>query len=277
MEQRFRGNRGVTLIEMAVVIFIIALLLGTILGPLSVQIRQREMRDAALELRAVRDALISFAQTRGRLPCPDTTRDGQGNGTPPTCAAITGYLPFAELGIRPTDRWGRLYVYRVAPSFTNPTSPGLLCDTADDFLGTCDVGDIEIKGRGDDPATPLPQREYKSELPLTTTAAAIVLSTGPNGHCGTLPDGIRQAAPDGGACPDPLDPSNPLNDVIAPDEMENTDADNVFVARDPSEERDPASCSDISEGPPLCEYDDLAEWITASFLLGKLIEAGQLP
>lgn len=259
---------GVTLIEMAVVVFIIALLLGTILGPLSVQLRQREMRDAAVEIRAVREALVAFAQVNGSLPCPDTDRDGQGDGTAPGCAATIGTLPYAELGVGATDRWGRLYTYRVAPAFTYATNPGTLCNTTDAVLGLCDSGDIIVIDRGDDAATPA-TREYKFPVSLVVGAAAAVVSHGANGHCATLPDGSRLAAADGGACP--------AANVTGPDELENVDPDAVFVARLPSEERDPASCSDETEGPPYCELDDLVEWLPASVLFGKLIEAGQLP
>jgi prepilin-type N-terminal cleavage/methylation domain-containing protein len=252
-------NGGFTLVELAMVILIVALLLGTILGPLSVQIRAREVRDAQRAMADVRAALIGFAQSQGRLPCPDTDLDGQENPAGGgVCTADGGFLPYADLGVGPTDRWGRLYGYRLAPAFARTAVPGTVCTVADTFLGLCDTGDVAVNTRS-------PAKAVNAVAP---GAAALVVSHGPNGTCGTLPDGT-QVAPDTGACP--------AVDVAEPDEFENVDGDRDFVSRLPTDEREAANCSDTNPALVFCEFDDLVIWIPPSLLFGKMIEAGQLP
>ena len=62
---------GFTLVELAVVIAIIALLLGALLVPLATQHQLRKNKEAERELREIKEALIGFAIANGRLPWPD--------------------------------------------------------------------------------------------------------------------------------------------------------------------------------------------------------------
>src|SRR5215470_16101798 len=65
-----RGVRGFTLAELAVVVLVIALLLGGLTLTLSTQTELRRIEDTQRTLELAKDALIGFAITRGRLPCP---------------------------------------------------------------------------------------------------------------------------------------------------------------------------------------------------------------
>ena len=64
--------RGFTLIELAVVIAIVALLLGALLVPLATQIQGRNVKETRESLAEIKEALMGYAMTQGRLPCPDT-------------------------------------------------------------------------------------------------------------------------------------------------------------------------------------------------------------
>lgn len=107
-----RVNHGFTLIEMAVVMFIIVLLLGSILVPLTTQVEQRKISDTRKALDEIREALIGFAIINSRLPCPDTDTDpaavGYGEENTPCAAApvAEGYLPWKTLGVAPMDAFG---------------------------------------------------------------------------------------------------------------------------------------------------------------------------
>ena len=81
--RRLGGYAGFTLIEMAVVIFVMALILGSILVPLSTQVEQRQLADARRQLDEIKEALMGYAsaQTAPHLPCPDKTA-AAGAGTP---------------------------------------------------------------------------------------------------------------------------------------------------------------------------------------------------
>ena len=70
MTHRLHRQSGFTLIELAMVLFIVTLLIGGMLLPLSAQteIRGRQEPDRALV--NIREALLGFAVTNGRLPCP---------------------------------------------------------------------------------------------------------------------------------------------------------------------------------------------------------------
>ncbi len=117
-------QRAFTLIEMAVAVFIIALLLGSILVPLTTQVEQRQISDTQKALEEIKEALIGFAVAKGHLPCPDLTtgtnsNDGQEDVVVMlgTCANVEGNVPWATLGVANADPWGNRFRYRVSSNF----------------------------------------------------------------------------------------------------------------------------------------------------------------
>ena len=56
---------GFTLIEIAVAIFVIALLLGSILVPLSNQVEQRQISETQKTLEEIKESIIGFAVAKG--------------------------------------------------------------------------------------------------------------------------------------------------------------------------------------------------------------------
>ena len=61
---------GFSLIEMAIVLFIVALLLGGLLPTVSSQIEQQHTNETRKQLDEIQQALLGFAVINGRLPCP---------------------------------------------------------------------------------------------------------------------------------------------------------------------------------------------------------------
>lgn len=99
------------MIELAVALVIIALLLGSMLVPLTTQVHQRKVSDTRKALDEIREALIGFAVMNGRLPCPDTDNDPAAAGyglEEATCnaPAAEGFLPWKTLGVAEMDAWG---------------------------------------------------------------------------------------------------------------------------------------------------------------------------
>lgn len=256
---------GFTLVELAVVIAIVALLLGALLTPLATQHQLRKNKEAERELREIKEALIGFAVTNGRLPCPDTdaSPDGIENPPPPgvpPCTAEEGLLPWQTLGVAATDPWGRIYRYRVSPEFTFPVQTGTPAATPGQF-DLFDVGTVVIHTRGDNPALG-GGGEQKEDIVLTSDAAAAVVSHGSNGSGGIWLDANT------------IDPAN-----AGTDEFVNSDGANLsphFYARQITL---PATggCSDTAEGSAFCEFDDLAIWIPRVVLINRMVEAGRLP
>ncbi len=125
------AQSGFSLIEIAIVLFVLALLAGSILVPLSAQMEQRYYDETARTLSDVRDALMGFAVVNRRLPCPDTDSDGSENVTAGACTSAQGTLPWATLSIGNTDAWGRALRYRVTLAFANPSATITLVSTPD--------------------------------------------------------------------------------------------------------------------------------------------------
>ncbi len=117
-----RAQHGFTLTELAVVVAIVALLIGGTLMTLAAQSSAREFGDTQRTLELARDALAGFAIVNGRLPCPAVAGTGGvespvGGGA---CTAPEGFVPAVTLGIGPTDvngalldAWGYPIRYRV--------------------------------------------------------------------------------------------------------------------------------------------------------------------
>ncbi len=69
---------GFSLVEMAIVLLIVALLLGGLLPTLSGQMEQQRTNETRKQLDEVQQALLGFAIVNGRLPCPaSSTSNGQ--------------------------------------------------------------------------------------------------------------------------------------------------------------------------------------------------------
>ena len=156
--------RGFSLVEMAIVLAIVALLLGGLLPVISGQIEQQRRSETKKYMDEVRDALLGYAIANKHLPCPDTNGDGSADAP---CAAVTfGTLPYNDLGVTNKDAFGKELVYAVTPAFA---------DSATTFT-LSNVGTIQICTTAACTAT------------LTTTAAAVIVSRGANWATAISPD-----------------------------------------------------------------------------------------
>ena len=161
-------HNGFSLLEMAIVLVVVGLLLGGSLIPLSIQIEKRDRDTTQQQLKDINDALIGFALTHGRLPCPDTDNDGQMNGLS-SCTNTLGVIPWADLGVGQQDAWGQPFTYRVSGDFadnadgtacSSPATPGI-------SFSLCSTGDISVL-------------DVAGGNPVATNLPAIVLSHGKN-------------------------------------------------------------------------------------------------
>lgn len=265
------GQRGFTLLEMAIVIFIIGMLTAGLIGPAQVQLEARDRRKTLDYMNQVAEALYGFALTHRRLPCPDD--DGDGISSPPyaipadgDCTEETGFLPWAELGVDPGDAWGNRLTYHVRKNqFTKPAQ-NTTCDgnsSSGEEFDLCSQGNITLRTRGDNAKTAGAVESkfaFKAATPPRPYVAAVVVSHGRNGYGAMGVDGRPRA----------LVPA--AND----DENENADGDATFVSRGYSSEQDDCA-DDESEDSPLCEFDDLVVPISRYLLNSRMVSAGQLP
>jgi prepilin-type N-terminal cleavage/methylation domain-containing protein len=233
--------RGFTLVELAVVVAVIALLLGSILVPLTTQVAQRNISQTHRELEEIREALIGFAMVNRYLPCPAVS---DSNGTAKaTCAMAvdaTGYLPWITLGVSRTDAWGKMYRYSVAPEFANSVAP---FDFSTTLANTKTVRTRDTVGNPTD---------------LATGTIAAVLSYGANNWGRTAE----------------------LNDVVDgsltnADEDDNNTKFSCAVATDCTNfwSRPTAANSTAPGG----EFDDMLIWVSSNVLFSRMVAAGKLP
>jgi prepilin-type N-terminal cleavage/methylation domain-containing protein len=131
--------RGFSLVEMAIVLVIIALLMAGMLPMLSGQIEQGRRTETRKALVEIQQALIGYAIINGYFPCPtnpvtqaDPTAANYGTPDPAGCLSPPqeGYVPWKTLGVAETDAWGTprasagdpwqgYWRYRVEPAFAS--------------------------------------------------------------------------------------------------------------------------------------------------------------
>lgn len=170
---------GFTLLEITIVLIIVGLLLGSGIVSLSSQRIHSQRQKAQMALDGMREALIWYTVSNGRLPCPDTDGDGLGNETGGVCDALVGTLPWGEFlnvdttGTRTTrpamsglDPWGRPFIYHMGRAYA--TTMGWNDAVCADCL-------ITVQEAGG--------------APLADNAAAVIVSKGQDGHPDSGPTG----------------------------------------------------------------------------------------
>jgi prepilin-type N-terminal cleavage/methylation domain-containing protein len=249
-------HRGFTLVELAMVVLIVALLLGGMLGMYSRQVELSKISDTKRTLETVRDALVGFAAANGRLPCPATSAsNGLEAPAGGTCTVSTvsmpgvGFVPASTLALTPVDNQGFLLDawgsrVRYAVTISSPISSEFTTQ-----------GQIRAKLTDLDPNTPAPDLQVcstatgvtgagtgsaacASASTLTTNAVAVIFSVGKNGVLGGT----------GGA---------------GTDESKNLDGDRVFISHESA-----------SSSAPNGEFDDILIWLSPPILYNRILSGG---
>ncbi|MBF0310026.1 MAG: type II secretion system protein, partial [Magnetococcales bacterium] len=168
MKSTSHPEKGFTLIEMALVLVIAALMIGGAIDAIRAQTQKRRFDKTQDQLTDIRESIIGFAVANGRLPCPDTDFDGRENRAAGACVAnasgqFTGVVPWTDLGLLPMDPWNHLFSYQVTGIFADDTALNTLngcveTPTRSSFPLTCSGGaDITIRDNaGTDLATQIP-------------------------------------------------------------------------------------------------------------------------
>ena len=168
--------KGFTLIELAIVLFILGLLLGTILPPLSAQVEQREREKTQSQLDEIKAVIFGYVLRNGYLPCPDIDNDGvedRNAGIPDECLSAVGNLPWVDLGVEGTDAWGNNFIYAVDVDYADrgvgSDGAGPCTDTTLNVsFALCSEGNITIL-------------DSAGGANVATNIPAIVVSMGKNG------------------------------------------------------------------------------------------------
>lgn len=159
------AQRGFSLTEVAVVLVIVALLIGGMVLPMSAQQDIRANAETRKLLADVSEALMGFAACHAAsdgkpyLPCPDTDNDGLENRTGSACTNQSGTLPWADLGLGRQDFWGNPLRYAVTDVFSSKAAGFALLS----------VGNLRIC------------EDSACTAMLASAVPAVILSTGKNG------------------------------------------------------------------------------------------------
>jgi len=232
---------GFTLIEVAIVLVVVALLLGGLLVPLTMQIEQQRIRETQKTLEEIKEALIGYAIANGRLPRPaiSASNGAENAANCVTEAACTGFIPWGTLGVPKLDAWGKIVRYSVTPAFASSVPFTLNATTASKTIQTRDNTGALIYLAG--------------QATCSTTnqcMPAVIFSHGKNNWgTGDLGNAITDSS------------------VTNADEDANNAASTNFISR---------TFSDNTTGTG-GEFDDLVTWLSPNILFNRMVAAGRLP
>jgi prepilin-type N-terminal cleavage/methylation domain-containing protein len=242
--------RGFTLIELAIVLFVVALLLGGMLLPLAGQQDIRNYGDTQKILVEARDALLGYTIAYDRLPCPASIPNGTespvGGGT---CTnPHDGFLPAATLGLSPVDAqgyrldgWGGEAANRVRYAISTANTNAFTTQNGMKNIGMTTLApDLQICNTGTgitNPGNPA-TAACAANTALAADAVAVVYSLGKNASAG-------------GTGTDENHNPNPQSTVVA---------DRAFV--------------NAAQGPT---FDDQMLWLSKNAIFNRMVAAGRLP
>jgi prepilin-type N-terminal cleavage/methylation domain-containing protein len=277
--QQRRARGGFTLIELAVVLSIVGLLLGSLMYTLSAQVEQRSFEDTRRRLELARELVLSYAAVNGRLPCParsaatttpatvagDEVRDSAtgactGDGYTDNYGGVNGsvtmgLLPARTIGFQQVDSsgfavdaWQNRIRYSVAVLFTPSTT------YAPHFTN---AQNLKTNGVGTQP----------NDLLICKSATGITSTT-----CGSAANQVMsQSLVVAVIYSSGKNLTTAATAALATaagrtDESANLNGDRVFVSHTPA-----------PSGATNGEFDDQFTWITHGELYGRMISSGVLP
>lgn len=253
-----RAAAGFSLVELAIAIFIMALLLGSIIVPLQSQVRIRKLDETQRSLDQAREVLLGYVAANGYFPCPASSasngQEASPNHTNGTCnasvtfaTALIGFLPAVTLGFTPVDgsgyaldAWG-LTQNRIRYAVANATVNGV----TNPFTKTSGMRNATMASMQ---ASTLLLYICSTGTGVTTTGCAAAADELSDNAVAVIWS-LGENAPTGGA---------------APHEDKNLNNTRVFVLAPYS----------TNAG---AVFDDQLTWIGPPMLFNRLIAAGQLP
>jgi type II secretory pathway pseudopilin PulG len=252
-------STGFTIFEIAIALFIIGLLFGSIFMPLQTQVDSRKLEQTEELLAAAREALLGYAAARGHFPCPaDATSAGRESAgadhVTGTCPTYQGFLPAATLGFKgsdgqgyASDAWGTA-ANRIRYAVSNQTigaasnTNALTRTHGMRTAGMSELGNPALSlfqvcaaGSGVGAAS------CAGAGTLVSTTPIVVWSSGANAAMGGMS----------------------LHEAQNPNDKGGS-ADRIFVSR-------------VRSDAAGRQFDDIVTWIPMPILIGRMVAAGQLP
>lgn len=200
-----RNVAGFTIAEMAVVVVIMAVVMTSSMKLLNTQVTNAAIQQTRDKQAEIRQALLQFMRSNGRLPCPDTKLSPLGPDGVEVAPCNTnivdgfGVVPWQTLGLgrdRAVDGWGNFMSYRVANGFfaglmttdwTSKTGVNLNANTFSILEWSAPQPNIVVQERS--PIAPFPL------VNVTTPGQAVVvlLSHGKSSGGAVKQNGVSEA------------------------------------------------------------------------------------
>ncbi len=300
-------NKGFTLTEVAMVLVVVAVLVGGLMGPMFRYIDQQRFTATQAQLTNVREALVAYAAANGRLPCPAYhtaatnsggievigAANGCGSATMPlgtvanNTGAWVGFVPARTLGLSPLDQdgflldaWGNRLRYAVVNRLPAATSGRYSNTNSSPFNAQTDN---LFTGKGQMCQDYLPVVSGASEKKWNAVANYLALDYTPGAtNKGMLHvcRGVPPGAMAGLRCGTPLGstPSTNTETDNAPAVVYSVGQQAVSRGADEAEN---LNLDRIFVNHPPSEvatnrFDDLVAWVSLNTLYAKMLSAGQL-
>ncbi|WP_338849184.1 prepilin-type N-terminal cleavage/methylation domain-containing protein [Massilia sp. W12] len=263
--QTGKRQAAFSLVEMAVVLVIVALLVGGLMMPLATQLEQQKTVESNKVLEAAREALIGYMATHGRLPCPASASSNGaesfasgGNASNGSCSNFyDGFLPAVTLGFHPVDPqgyaldgWGSGSINRIRYAVSNlPTSGALNMWTSSNGVRTYTLTALSTYLNGTPPNNNL--------ITICRSNSTLVDCGGTSNQLTTQAPFLLYSAGKNAATP---------NVNLGQDEAQNTNGDTIFVWHE-------NAARTATNG----EFDDVLIWTSTSTLISRMLAAGSLP
>jgi len=286
MRRNRQRMQGFTLVELAVVMTIVALLLASLMYTLSAQMEQRNIEETRRRLDQARELILSYALIKGRLPCPArfTTSTDHSSGQESFCTTaatsqfstcvgsetttvpsspehgtcsnhFNGYLPAASIGYTQTDpsgfaldAWGNRIRYAVTRRNTNCSGTSTPANSY---------------------TTMFTSKTYLQSYGITCLPDDLIVCKSGTGVSSTDCGGVSNQVMSSSLVVAVLLSTGKNGGTYGgtgTDEAVNVAGNRTFVLHTPTD-------SSFANG----EFDDQLTWITAGELYGRMISAGRLP
>ncbi|MCC7311998.1 MAG: prepilin-type N-terminal cleavage/methylation domain-containing protein [Sulfuritalea sp.] len=284
--------KGFTLIELAIVLFIIALLLGGMLLPLAGQQDIRSFGDTQKILAEARDALLGFAAVHERLPCPASATS---NGLESFCDSASGpCVVTLPLQVQPHGRCSNPYdgfFPAAALGFTPIDAQGYALDG----WGGETLHRIRYAVSTNSPFSNDNYPPYQSDFSSTGAAFAFTYLSGMKAVSMTslLPDlricsrgtGMQSAGLRLADCPVPIGPdfvptvltTDAVAVIYSPGKNAGTGGTGADENHNPNPQSTIAADRAFVNAQQATTFDDQLLWLSKSALFNRMVAAGRLP
>ncbi|WP_245802337.1 prepilin-type N-terminal cleavage/methylation domain-containing protein [Desulfacinum hydrothermale] len=150
MDALCSDRRGMTLVELALVLVLVGILTGAAIPVARVYFQSGIRTKINNRLEEAKKALEGYWEVNGYLPCPDTDGDGKENRESGGGARLVGTLPHADLGLPPGDGAGRSLTYAVLRELTehNSVTDSERSRRCDDYLLASGSASLQVRDSG---------------------------------------------------------------------------------------------------------------------------------